>query len=353
MKMNGAGVWLRGISGAVMAFLYLPILVLAVFSFNDSRLSAVWQGFSWHWYGVLWHDAALLAAAANSLLVAALSTSLVVLLGVPAAMGLERLRGRGVRVVETIFLLPLILPEVMMGVALLLFFVMVRWPLSLATVVIGHAAFNLPVVVVLVRARLQKLDPRLEEAARDLVENSRRRVQAKLQTASNLAKPVRLDALKHAIAMGVTDAGIFGDILCARMKKRGVAGLVTDGVVRDLAGVLGTGLPVWCRGGAAPPQRQGAPMAFDDQPDERLRKEMFTREAGGPLGEELAQAQAAVVRVAPGRGPAHGEGVGRAADDRRPRPEPLPPGAARARPGARGAGSWPHGRDQPPVLRAR
>lgn len=58
-------------------------------------------------------------------------------------------------------------------------------------------------------------------------------------------------------AMGVTDAGIFGDILCARMKKRGVAGLVTDGVVRDLAGVLGTGLPVWCRGTAAPPSVAG------------------------------------------------------------------------------------------------
>lgn len=168
MKMNGAGVWLRGISGAAMAFLYLPILVLVVFSFNDSRLSAVWQGFSWHWYGVLRHDDALLAAAVNSLRVAALSTSLAVLLGVPAAMGLERLRGKGARVVETIFLLPLVLPEVMMGVALLLFFVMVRWPLSLTTVVIGHAAFNLPVVIVLVRTRLQKLDPRLEEAAHDL-----------------------------------------------------------------------------------------------------------------------------------------------------------------------------------------
>ena len=58
-------------------------------------------------------------------------------------------------------------------------------------------------------------------------------------------------------AMGVTDAGIFGDILCARMKQRGVAGLVTDGVVRDLAGVLGTGLPVWCRGAAAPPSVAG------------------------------------------------------------------------------------------------
>ena len=120
MKINGAGVWLRGISGAAMVFLYLPILVLVVFSFNDSRLSAVWQGFSWHWYAVLRHDDALLAAAVNSLWVAALSTSLAVLLGVPTAMGLERLRGKGARVVETIFLLPLVLPEVMMGVALLL-----------------------------------------------------------------------------------------------------------------------------------------------------------------------------------------------------------------------------------------
>ena len=166
--MKGSGVWLRGISGAGMAFLYLPILVLIVFSFNSSRLSAVWQGFSWHWYGVLLHDDALLAAAANSLWVAALSTSLVVLLGVPAAIGLERIRGRGARALEAIFLLPLVLPEVMMGVALLLFFVMVRWPLGLVTVVIGHAAFNLPVIIVMVRARLQKLDPRLEEAARDL-----------------------------------------------------------------------------------------------------------------------------------------------------------------------------------------
>ena len=93
--MRGQGIWLRGISGLGMAFLYLPIIVLVVFSFNASRLSATWQGFSWHWYGVLWHDEALLAAAANSLWVAVLSTSLVVLLGVPAAMGLERLRGRG------------------------------------------------------------------------------------------------------------------------------------------------------------------------------------------------------------------------------------------------------------------
>lgn len=166
--MRGPGIWLRGIGGLSMAFLYLPIVVLVLFSFNASRLSATWQGFSWEWYGALWRDEALMAATASSLLVAALSTTLVLLLGVPAAMGLERLRGRGRRALEVIFLLPLVLPEVMMGVALLLFFVMMQWPLSVATVVIGHAAFNLPVVIVMVRARLHKLDPRLEEAAHDL-----------------------------------------------------------------------------------------------------------------------------------------------------------------------------------------
>jgi len=67
-------------------------------------------------------------------------------------------------------------------------------------------------------------------------------------------------------AMGHTDAGIFGDILCARMRKRGVAGLVTDGVVRDLAGVLGTGLPVWCRGAAAPPSVAGLTFVAWQQP---------------------------------------------------------------------------------------
>ena len=67
-------------------------------------------------------------------------------------------------------------------------------------------------------------------------------------------------------AMGVTDAGIFGDILCARMHKRGVAALVTDGVVRDLAGVLGTGLPVWCRGAAAPPSVAGLTFVAWQQP---------------------------------------------------------------------------------------
>lgn len=200
--MRSQGIWLRAVSWFGLVFLYLPIVVLVVFSFNASRLSAVWQEFSWQWYGMLWRDEALLAATANSLVVAALSTALVLLLGVPAALGLERIRGQASRILEAVVILPLVLPEVMMGVALLMFFVMIQWPLSLATVVIGHAAFNLPVVVVLVRARLHKLDPRLEEAARDLGASS---WQAFRRVIWPLLRPAVLGAALLAFTISLDD----------------------------------------------------------------------------------------------------------------------------------------------------
>jgi spermidine/putrescine transport system permease protein len=160
--------WLLGASLANVLFLYAPILVLIVFSFNASRLSASWQGFTLAWYRQLAGDAALLAAVQNSLLVGITSTAIATVLGIGAALGLERLPVAGRRIVEGAMLLPLIIPEIMMGVALMLFFVLIQLPLSLVTVTIGHAAFNLPVVMIIVRARLRKLDPSLEEAARDL-----------------------------------------------------------------------------------------------------------------------------------------------------------------------------------------
>ncbi|MGH7234808.1 MAG: ABC transporter permease [Nitrospiraceae bacterium] len=166
--MHGRRVWLLSASLADLLFLYLPIAVLTVFSFNASRLSATWQGFTLHWYRALAADEALIAALQNSLLVATVSTLIATVLGVSAAVSLERVPFRRQQVVEGAMLLPLVMPEIMMGVALMLFFVMIKLPLSLVTVTLGHAAFNLPVVMVMVRARLRKLDPGLEEAARDL-----------------------------------------------------------------------------------------------------------------------------------------------------------------------------------------
>lgn len=166
--MREQRVWLLSASLADLLFLYLPIAVLTVFSFNASRLSATWQGFTFQWYRALATDQALITALQNSLLVASVSTMVATLLGLTAAVGLERVPFRRQHLVEGAMLLPLVMPEIMMGVALMLFFVMIKLPLSLVTVTLGHAAFNLPVVMVMVRARLRKLDPGLEEAARDL-----------------------------------------------------------------------------------------------------------------------------------------------------------------------------------------
>lgn len=166
--MNTRLLGVRGVSIGALAFLYLPIAVLIVFSFNDSRLSAVWQGFTVRWYRVLLTDDALLAAIGNSLVVALWSTAIATILGLLAAVSLERLSTARRRLVETTLLVPLVIPEIMMGVALMLFFVMAKIPLGLLTIAIGHAAMNVPIVMVIVRARLRKLDPRLEEAARDL-----------------------------------------------------------------------------------------------------------------------------------------------------------------------------------------
>lgn len=160
--------WLLSASVANLVFLYAPIIVLILFSFNASRLSATWQGFTLEWYRLLVEDEALGLSVRNSLLVAAVSTVVATGLGLCAAVGLERHPFRGREVVEGAMLLPLVIPEIMMGVSLMLLFLLVKLPLSLITVTIGHAAFNVPIVLVIVRARLQKLDPSLEEAARDL-----------------------------------------------------------------------------------------------------------------------------------------------------------------------------------------
>ncbi|HEX9743314.1 MAG TPA: ABC transporter permease [Nitrospiraceae bacterium] len=168
MRRARSGSWLLAASLGNMAFLYLPIAVLVVYSFNAANLAATWQGFSLEWYRLLARDYALAVALQNSLLIAVASTVIAMPLGVGAAIGLERLTGRRLAWLDAALLVPLVMPEVLMGVALLLLFVLVKLPLGLLTVTIGHTAFNLPLVMVVVRARLRKLDPQLEEAARDL-----------------------------------------------------------------------------------------------------------------------------------------------------------------------------------------
>ena len=153
---------------ADLLFLYAPIAILIVFSFNASKLSARWQGFSLQWYAKLFSDEALISSTVNSLVVASVSTILATVLGVLTAWTLERCAFWGQAAFESLLLMPIVIPEIMMGVAMLLFFVMIGLPLSLLTMIIAHTIFNFPVVALIVRARLRKLDPLLEEAAHDL-----------------------------------------------------------------------------------------------------------------------------------------------------------------------------------------
>jgi len=153
---------------AVLVFLYLPIGVLVVYSFNASRLNVVWQGFTFDWYRRVWANAPLLHAAENSLVIAGVTTLLSVVLGTAGAWLLHRYRFRGAGGIQTLAAVPMVMPEILMGISLLILFAAAGLPLGFTTVIIGHVTFSFPFVLVAVQARLRGLDPAMEEAALDL-----------------------------------------------------------------------------------------------------------------------------------------------------------------------------------------
>ena len=154
---------------AVFAFLYVPIALLVVFSFNSSRLNIRWEGFSTKWYEALFSNKVLIAAFENSLIVASATMVLSTVLGTLGAWMLHRYRFPFRRGLGVLIFIPMVMPEVLMGVSLLVLFVQfLGLPLGYTSLVIAHTTFCFPFVLVGVQARLQGLDPNLEEAAMDL-----------------------------------------------------------------------------------------------------------------------------------------------------------------------------------------
>jgi spermidine/putrescine transport system permease protein len=149
-------------------FLYLPIFVLIVFSFNTSRFSVEWEGFTWDWYIKLVQDPLVLDALKNSIIVAVVATMLSTVIGTLTAYGLYRYRFRGKTIFDGVLFLPIVTPEIVVGISLLIFYVMIRFALGLTSIIIAHTAFDIPFVMLIVRARLQGMDRTLEEAAMDL-----------------------------------------------------------------------------------------------------------------------------------------------------------------------------------------
>jgi spermidine/putrescine transport system permease protein len=152
-------------------FLYTPILVLVVLSFNASRFVTNWTGFTFDWYVKLFQNEVIGLALRNSLIVAVSSTLISTVFGTMVALVMERYDFVGKLPFDALLYLPIIIPDISMAVMLLLFFVLVHIPLSLATIIISHVAFNISFVAVVVRARLADFDRSLEEAAMDLGAN--------------------------------------------------------------------------------------------------------------------------------------------------------------------------------------
>jgi spermidine/putrescine transport system permease protein len=152
-------------------FLYLPIVILVVFSFNSSRYAGAWRGFTLDWYKTLFTNQAIVAALKNSMIVAGGSTIISTIFGTMVALAMERYRFAGKLAFDALLYLPIIIPDIAMAVMLLLFFVLVNARLGLVTIIISHIAFNISFVAVVVRARLAYFDITLEEAAQDLYAN--------------------------------------------------------------------------------------------------------------------------------------------------------------------------------------
>jgi len=156
------GLWIAAAAG--YAFLYAPLAIVVVYSFNDSRLNAEWVGFTLDWYDKLFHDQDMLTAAGNSLVIALTASAVSTVLGTMAGLALYRYQ---TRLLQVLVLAPIAIPEILMGVSLLIFFVFLDFTLGLVSVTLAHITFCIGFVAIVVRARLAGMDESLTEAARD------------------------------------------------------------------------------------------------------------------------------------------------------------------------------------------
>ncbi|MBT8767810.1 ABC transporter permease [Metapseudomonas boanensis] len=150
------------------AFLYVPIIVLVVLSFNGGQSATIWEGFSLKWYSVVANDPEIVRAAKNSLIVATFATLIATTLATLAALGMRGHAFRGQTLMSGVLGLPLLVPEIVTAVATLMFFAFIGLKLSLFTILIAHVVFCIPFAYLPIRARLEGMDPRLAEAAADL-----------------------------------------------------------------------------------------------------------------------------------------------------------------------------------------
>lgn len=155
----------------LFAYMYLPIIILIAFSFNENRIATIWTGFSTQWYAVVLGNDDIIRAARNSLVIATSAMLIATVVATFAAIGMNRNRFRGQDGINAMLALPLVVPEIVTAVATLLFFVLIGLKLGILTVIIAHTVFCIPFAYLPIRARLEGMDPVLEHASADLYAN--------------------------------------------------------------------------------------------------------------------------------------------------------------------------------------
>lgn len=152
----------------VMVFLYIPILILVIFSFNDAKIITGWKGFTLKYYVQLWHNPTIRDAFLNTMLIALLSTFISTTLGILAALGMENKGFSGRKAMQGLIYIPLVIPDILMGVSLALLFNFTRVTTGMFTVLIAHITFCLSYTIIVIQSRLEGFDYSLVEAAQDL-----------------------------------------------------------------------------------------------------------------------------------------------------------------------------------------
>lgn len=153
---------------AVLLLMYVPIALVILYSFNESKISSVWDGFSLKWYAELFRDRALFRSLVNSLVLGVSASLAAAVIGTLGAVGTAKVQLRGKGAMEYIATLPIMIPEIILGMVFMVFFSLIGLPFGMTTLIIAHTAFCVPYVFMMVKARLVGMDKSLEEAALDL-----------------------------------------------------------------------------------------------------------------------------------------------------------------------------------------
>ncbi len=172
MRKNGA--FAKIYMALITVIIYLPIVLVVVYSFNESRISSVWGGFSFTWYKTLLHNTSMWEALRNSVVLAVSASCLAGVIGTLGAVGFARIQPKSRGFIESLSMLPIMTPEIILGMVFMVFFASIGLPFGMTTLILAHTTFCVPYVYLLVKARLVGMDKSLVEAAQDLGASSTR-----------------------------------------------------------------------------------------------------------------------------------------------------------------------------------